>query len=323
MMMKQFTDRPLISVVIPTYNRNELIRETINSVLAQTYTNIEIIIVDDCSTDNTKAVINNIGDPRIRYICHATNLGGAAARNTGIDAAKGEYIAFLDSDDAWVHNKLEIQIAHIQQFRDPQKIVSYTRLFHSLSGITKDTYNAFDEKFFLPKRKKHSKETVSDYLFCHDGIVQTSTLMLHRSLAASTRFQDSLRKHQDWDFCLRLEAAGATFCFIEKPLTIWNGDSSFEHIGRVVNYPLTESFIYNNRAYCTPKAISAFLLKNIIPFLIKSNNRKLYCQKIITIALLQKLISVREFKLMSLQLWNKYISILYKIKNQIIKTRFV
>ncbi len=102
---------PTVSVIIPTYNRADLIGRAIQSVLNQTYQDFEIIIIDDASTDNTEEVVNSFGDERLRYIRHKENSGESAApRNTGIKAAKGEYIALLDSDDEWLPEKLEKQI---------------------------------------------------------------------------------------------------------------------------------------------------------------------------------------------------------------------
>src|SRR5512138_1185650 len=95
---------PLVSVVIPTYNRAPLLERAIHSVLSQTYTNLEVIVIDDASTDDTQDRIKNLqlADIRIQYIRHDRNRGSQAARNTGIHAAKGKYVAFLDSDDEWL-----------------------------------------------------------------------------------------------------------------------------------------------------------------------------------------------------------------------------
>lgn len=101
---------PLISVVIPTYNRANTILKSVNSVLNQTYKNIEVIVVDDCSTDDTLGLLKQINDSRLKIICHEKNKGHTAARNTGIKSCSGEYIAHHDSDDVWRLNKLEIQI---------------------------------------------------------------------------------------------------------------------------------------------------------------------------------------------------------------------
>lgn len=100
----------LISVIIPTYNRADIVIDAINTILNQTYQNFEIIIIDDGSTDNTKQVIKEINDPRIRYIYQENSGRPSCARNKGIKIATGEYIAFLDSDDLWHHQMLEKNI---------------------------------------------------------------------------------------------------------------------------------------------------------------------------------------------------------------------
>lgn len=105
-----FNNKPTVSVILPTYNRAHLVGRAIRSVLDQTYQDFEVIIVDDGSRDNTEEIINSFTDTRIRYIRHQQNKGGSAARNTGIKLANGKYIAFQDSDDEWLPQKLEIQV---------------------------------------------------------------------------------------------------------------------------------------------------------------------------------------------------------------------
>ncbi|WP_309733443.1 glycosyltransferase family A protein [Chamaesiphon sp. OTE_75_metabat_556] len=106
---------PTVSVIIPTYNREDLICKPIRSVLNQSYQNFEIIVVDDHSTDDTEKVVAGINDSRIRYIRHQRNSGAAVARNTGIENSKGAYVAFLDSDDEWLPEKLEKQLNLFQK----------------------------------------------------------------------------------------------------------------------------------------------------------------------------------------------------------------
>ena len=101
---------PLVSVIIPTYNRADLLPGAIRSVLAQSYSHLEVIVVDDASTDDTAAAVAGITDPRVTCIRHSANRGVSAAQNTGIRAAKGELIAFLGDDDAWLPNKLARQV---------------------------------------------------------------------------------------------------------------------------------------------------------------------------------------------------------------------
>ena len=105
----------LVSVVLPTYNRAYVLERAIESVQNQTYSNLEIIVIDDGSTDNTSQVIENISEHRIRYIKNPRNAGVSHARNLGIVASGGKYIAFQDSDDVWRKDKLEKQIKYMEQ----------------------------------------------------------------------------------------------------------------------------------------------------------------------------------------------------------------
>lgn len=104
-----------VSVVVPTYNRAGFIAESLESILDQTYRDIEVIVVDDASTDDTEREVLGLGDDRVRYVRHDENRGPSAARNTGIRTAAGEFVAFLDSDDRWVPDKLEAQVARFSE----------------------------------------------------------------------------------------------------------------------------------------------------------------------------------------------------------------
>ena len=106
----------LVSVIMPSYNTGRFIKETIESVLAQTYSNWELLIVDDCSSDHTDDVVGEfLGDERIRYIKNELNSGAAVSRNRALKEARGKWIAFLDSDDLWHSEKLEKQIAFMEK----------------------------------------------------------------------------------------------------------------------------------------------------------------------------------------------------------------
>lgn len=105
----------LVSIIMPSYNTGKFIGKTINSVINQTYKNWELLIVDDCSTDNTEEVIKNINDKRIKFFKNKINSGAAISRNLALRMSKGKYIAFLDSDDLWVNEKLERQIKFMKE----------------------------------------------------------------------------------------------------------------------------------------------------------------------------------------------------------------
>ena len=105
----------LVSIIMPSYNTGRFIAESIESVLAQTYPDWELIIVDDCSTDNTDEIVASFHDDRIRYLKNEKNSGAATSRNRALREAKGKWIAFLDSDDLWLPEKLEKQIAFMEK----------------------------------------------------------------------------------------------------------------------------------------------------------------------------------------------------------------
>ncbi|MEY0154184.1 glycosyltransferase family 2 protein, partial [Providencia rettgeri] len=111
--MSETVTQELVSIIMPCYNAEQYIKDSINSVLNQTYPHFELIIIDDLSTDNSINIINSFSDNRIKLIQLAQNGGAGVARNTGIEAAQGRFIAFLDSDDLWRPNKLEMQLKHM------------------------------------------------------------------------------------------------------------------------------------------------------------------------------------------------------------------
>ena len=300
-MAEKIAEKPLVSVIIPTYNRKSVISISLKSVLGQTYKNIEVIIVDDCSTDCTKTVVDCIEDPRIRYIHHSTNKGGAAARNTGIRAARGEYVAFLDSDDAWLPNKLEAQLSYILSCSNSKNAVCYSQLFRVNNVKTDVSTMDLNGKIVKPIRGKKDKEPLGNYLFCSYGMMQTSTLMLHRSLASQVGFSECLKMHQDWEFCLQLESVGAFFLFLKKPLVIRNDDPKLYHVGNQQNYKLSEKFFQMCSDYLSRHARVSFEIDKILPYTKKK--RKAYCQKVFTLALLYGKYSLKTFIKASLSLW--------------------
>lgn len=121
----------LVSVIMPSYNSESYIAESITSVINQTYEKWELIIIDDCSTDNTTSIVNSFNDKRIKLIKNTENLGAAKSRNIGIKAASGRFIAFLDSDDLWEKSKLEIQISFMQENNLPFSYSAYMKINES------------------------------------------------------------------------------------------------------------------------------------------------------------------------------------------------
>ncbi|MCL1469349.1 glycosyltransferase family 2 protein [Argonema antarcticum A004/B2] len=278
-------ENPLVTVVIPTYNRANLIVRATDSVIKQTYNNLEIIVVDDASTDNTAEVIKAIKDPRIRYIVYEKNGGSDKARNTGIEAATGEYIAFLDSDDVWLPNKIELQVATIQNASDPEKAVIYTQVKND-KGY---------EVTIQPNRAKKDTESLADYMFVYNGFIQTSTIMLSRQLAMSVPFRSGISPHEDLDVFLRLEEAGGKYIFIQEPLSIWHNDMRSNRLTKMRDYRRSLNWIMQYESSLSPKAIKGFLVTEVVSVLIASEREKLYAQKILLDALLLRAISPQKF----------------------------
>lgn len=196
----------LVSVVIPTHNRAALLERALRSVLAQTHEKLDVIVVDDASEDETRNVVLRIRDPRVRYVRHAANKGGAAARNSGVDAARGEYIAFLDDDDQWKPRKVERQLEHLTGY--DAAICGFT--------LCRDGVET-------PGSRQRLGRTVVTRRMLRRTVVGwgTSTFMVRRDVARQVRFDDALGSGQDWDFLIRL-FAGHRIVYVDEPLVTFD-----------------------------------------------------------------------------------------------------
>jgi glycosyltransferase involved in cell wall biosynthesis len=204
-------NKPKVSVIIPTYNRAYLINRAIQSVLNQTYQDFEIIIVDDGSTDNTKEVIREFQkkDKKIKYIRHEKNKGGNAARNTGIKAAKGEYIAFQDSDDEWLPEKIEKQMKAFENL-PPEVGVVYTGFLRIENG----------KKVYIPWSWVAKKDGNIHQELLKGNFVTTPSIVTRKAcFEKAGMFDESLPALQDWELAIRLSKYYAFKC-IDKPLVI-------------------------------------------------------------------------------------------------------
>lgn len=199
---------PFVSVVIPVFNRAHLIGETIQSVLLQTEQDFEIVVVDDGSQDDPEAVIQAIGDPRIVFL-KRTNGGGGAARNTGIDAAKGRFIAFLDSDDKFLPHHLA----------DMRKLLEGTRNTGAYSRFIVDRGNG--RTLLKPPRGIGPDEDMATYLLCDRGFLATSVIVVPAAVARTIRFNENLPAAEDTDFAIRAALAGVHFVMAPSPSMIW------------------------------------------------------------------------------------------------------
>ncbi len=183
---------PKISVIIPTYNRSGMVKEAISSVLAQTEPNLEIIVVDDGSTDDTRIVVESLAEKRVSYF-YKTNAGPASARNYGLSKATGEYVAFLDHDDLWPPNYLEVMLSRLEK---------NTEFGAAYSPITAVYPDGGEVKSY--KRPDGKSGWLAVNLFKH-GFVWTSATLIRREVLKNFYFDESLKtSYEDGDFFLRL-----------------------------------------------------------------------------------------------------------------------
>lgn len=184
-----------ISVIIPTFNRGDLLGNSIKSVLNQTYKNLEVIVVDDGSTDNTKDVVDSFQDQRIKYIKLEENKGGSNARNFGIQNSNGKYISFQDSDDIFYPDKLETQFKNI--------IYKNSNLdFCKIKVIFNDSYS----KFYPNSRQENSisKGDIFNELISKGNFISTQAMLIKRNYMKKYLFDPLLPRLQDFDLILRM-----------------------------------------------------------------------------------------------------------------------
>ena len=201
----------LVSVVIPTYNREKTIEYSLQSVLNQTYRNLEILIVDDCSTDSTLPLVEKMNDPRVRIIRQERNAGAQAARNAGIREASAKWICFNDSDDTWIASKVESQMALLEKFKFDERIVLYC-----------DCYK------FYPETGKKELWKLPDIRFdkSYSDLLNTSGPMFQGLMASKKLIVDSgmldedAISYQEWDTSLLLSKNGS-FHHIKEPFFVY------------------------------------------------------------------------------------------------------
>lgn len=189
--------KKLVSVVIPSYNRETTIKRAVDSVLCQTYSDIEVIVVDDGSTDNTVRIVKKYQDKRVRIICQKERGGANKARNTGIVNARGEYIAFQDSDDEWLPDKLRSQINLMER-----EELQACYCAHNLIERGKEAITIPSDYQDTDKYQVHLKEILRRY-----NVIGTPTLVIKRELLERLDvpyFDEDMFRLQDYDFVIRI-----------------------------------------------------------------------------------------------------------------------
>jgi glycosyltransferase involved in cell wall biosynthesis len=252
---EKFAECALVSAVIPTRGRPDLLVCAIRSALRQTWHPLEVIVVLDGPDPATEQRLASFADPRLRIVILPEISGGCTARNAGVRAAAGDWIAFLDDDDEWLPDKIERQMRATREISAWFPIITCRLIARSPTTSR-----------VLPPRVYNPAQTVADYLFCRSGLadsgglMQTSTLLAPRELLVAVPFRDGLAMHQDWDWLIRVAAyEGVAISMLARPLAIWRVEDRRATVGRGLGWQFSLRWIREMRSLISRRAFSSFI----------------------------------------------------------------
>ena len=243
---------PQVSTIIPTTKRPDLLMRAVASVLMQSFADLEVIVVIDGPNQDTVAALASTTDNRVRVIQNEIALGAAEARNVGVAAALGDWIAFLDDDDQWVHDKIECQLVAAKAQNGPV-IVSCLSKIITAQG-----------QYIWPRRIYDNVTPIDNYLFDRksffqgEAMLQTSTLLMPRSLFNSLKFN---QVHDDWDLVLRaVKHKNVRIITVAKALVVFHPDEERDSVSTTFPWRRSLEWIETNRPLVSRRAYSGFCL---------------------------------------------------------------
>lgn len=264
--MQPMSQMPLVSVVMPTRNRPRLVCQTVQTALQQTYQNLEVIVVVDGPDPETVAELAALNEPRLRVLALEENVGGSEARNTGVRAALGEWVALLDDDDVWAPEKIERQMLFAMSLDDKNAFVACRFHNEALSNVS-------------PARLPREGEPISEYFYWPNGVrggegfLQTSTLLVHRELIVGTPLVKGLKRGQELSWMLRACAYGkARYYVLDEVLSTFKADEKAAG-PRVSSQPKWRSYyewMQANKECFTPRAYTYCIAAGVVPDAIRS-----------------------------------------------------
>lgn len=263
-----------VSVILPTYNRGHSLPAAINSVLAQSERDLELIVVDDASKDDIEHIVGQIGDTRVKYIRRKVNGGAAAARNSGLAEAQGRYIAFQDSDDLWLPGKLEAQLAKFDQLPGKVGVVTGGKLLYG-----RDSSGNYGSGLVSyapdPKGRLPLEGDQLGHLLGENRISVQNTLFRRDCYPTLKWFDECARANEDWDFAVRLAQVTTIFEDAEPVVIGFVSNDSISTSGRKQTMGELR-ILKKNRAVLQryPKQYAA-MLRNVSRTLFKTNKPRL------------------------------------------------
>lgn len=250
---------PVVSVVVPTRSRPDLVTRAARSVLAQTMTDLEVIVVVDGPDETTREALATLGDARVRVIELPARGGAPNARNTGVRQARAPWTALLDDDDEWLPGKLAVQLEVAGRADAPLPIVA--------CRLVNRTPRA---EFVMPRRLPAAGEPLSEYLtvrrglFHGDGFIQTSTILAPTELLRRVPFTVGLRRQQELDWTLRaVSHDDVDLVFAEEPLVVWHQDEDRQRISLGSPWQAQFEWLKASRPLLTRRAYAALAMSVI------------------------------------------------------------
>lgn len=225
---------PMFTIVVPVHDRPGTIGRAVRSCLAQGFADFELLVVDDGSAVPVRDALADIDDARLRCLRLPVNAGVSNARNVGIEAAAGRYVAFLDSDDEFTADKLEVCHAALARAGYPDDLCLGSRI---------DIERPSGFRATIPGALIGPGEGVLDYLFVRGGILSTDVLVVSAPLARRARFRTDLTRHEDYDYVWQLERAGARFVMLPESLAVWHDDDLPDRLTRSTGYAESRAWI--------------------------------------------------------------------------------
>jgi glycosyltransferase involved in cell wall biosynthesis len=235
----------------------------VRSVLGQTLREIEVVVVIDGEDPATELALQEVSrqDNRVRVVALPTSVGGSDARNRGVDAATGEWIAFLDDDDEWLPGKLQAQLEAVTASTAPVVI-----------GTCKIIARTPGKDYTWPRRMPEPNEPICEYLLARrtlsrgEGSIQTSTFFVRRSLMQTQPFKSGQLKHQDTEWLLRVgQLAGVKAVFVDEVLAIHYIEEERASVSSKSNWRYSLEWVRRDRHLFTPRALTGFVFHQIAP----------------------------------------------------------
>jgi glycosyltransferase involved in cell wall biosynthesis len=257
------SQKPVVSAVIPTRNRPELVCRAVRSVLSQTIRDLECVVVIDGPDEATERALSEIADPRLRILPLQENVGGCEARNLGGQSARGEWVALLDDDDEWLPYRLEKQLAAVAQAAGPVTMVVSRFVDRGISD---------QDQLIRPHIFPAPGQPISEFLWCEvsplggiAGFPQTSTWLLRRDFLLEVPFTRGLKMLQDLDWLLHgYHHTEMRVLFVDEPLTIFHNDHARGRVAKRTDWQHSVQWAMGNRHLFTRRAFGFFLVVDCI-----------------------------------------------------------